>query len=288
MRSTLLRMGCLLAVAAALHGCGGLPSASSDQSAADESAAPLPTRKQAGAAAFERRLRERALVQGRQGRLAEAAASWEILTVLRPDSADYRERLAETRRLIEAEVPERLQRAAQLRKRGELDASAGQYLYALSLQPDHAGAVEALREIERERNKRLYLGKHSRLTLTRRAATEAQMPPLSPPLPLDANEVEHAAHLATQGELDDAIALLERHLALDKGDSTACQLLADMYARKAEKRLSRDRAGPRADTHSSATASASRRARQQSIEESCSLRHGAAREGSATSRASSS
>ena len=146
------------------------------------------------------------------------------------------------RRLVDTLLPDRLQRGAQALKRGDLDAAAVQYLGALSLQPDHAQAADALRQIERERNKRSYLGKHSRLTLTRRAVTEAQMANPAPAVPLDRNEVEHAAMLATQGELDDAIALLERHLSIDKRDAAACQLLADVYFQKAEKQLPRDRA----------------------------------------------
>lgn len=223
----------------ALAGCGSVPP-SAPPAPADEIAA-MAARMPAPGSVFERRLRDRALSQGRQGRLADAAVSWEILTVLRPDAPEYRDRLADIRQLIETTLPDRLQRAAQAQRRGDLDAAAVHYLAALSLQPDHAQAAEALRQIERERNRRGYLGKHSRTTLTRRAMTDA-MANAAPAVPLDRNEVEHAAMLATQGELDDAIALLERHLLLDKRDAAACELLADVYFQKAEKQLPRDRA----------------------------------------------
>lgn len=167
--------------------------------------------------------------------------SWEILTVLRPESAEYRDRLAETRRLADATFADRLERGAQALRRHDLDAAAAHYLTALSLQPDHAGAADALRGIERERNRRMHLGKPSRLTLTRRAATEAQMNALAPAVPLDRNEIEHAALLGTQGEHDEAIALLERLLAKDRRDASACRLLAEMYVQKGEKQLARDR-----------------------------------------------
>ena len=195
------------------------------------------------AGTFEQRLRERASTQGRQGRLAEAATSWEILTVLRPDSREYRERLDDTRRLIDTAVPERLQRGAQALKRGETDVATAHYLAALALQPDNAQAAEALRSIERERNKRL-LGKPSRLSLTRRTLQESQMA-TAPGIanPLDRNELEHAAMLGAQGEFDEAIGLLERHYAADKRDTAACHLLADMYYQKAEKLLARDKPG---------------------------------------------
>ena len=211
--------------------------------AAPENAMPSTARLPATTSSFEQRLRDRALSQGRQGHLADAAISWEILTVLRPYASEYRDGLNETRRLIDTAVSDRLQRAQQAGKRRELDAAAAQYLSVLALQPDQEQAAEALRGIERERNKLLYLGKFSRLTLTRRAAADAQMASPGPSAPLDRNEVEHAAMLGTQGEFDDAIALLERHLAADRGDSRACLLLADMYFQKAEKQLARDKSG---------------------------------------------
>ncbi|WP_280152276.1 hypothetical protein [Piscinibacter sp. XHJ-5] len=227
--------------ALAMAGCSTPPPSPppGPAAAADETA--LAARMPPPASVFERRMRDRALSQGRQGRLAEASVSWEILTVLRPDVADYQDRLAEIRRLIDTTVLDRLQRGAQAHKRGDLDGASTQYLAALSLQPDHAQAADALRQIERERNKRSYLGKYSRSTLTRRAMAEAQAN-AAPAVPLDRNEVEHASMLATQGELDDAIVLLERHLALDKRDAAACQLLADVYFQKAEKQLVRDKA----------------------------------------------
>jgi tetratricopeptide (TPR) repeat protein len=114
----------------------------------------------------------------------------------------------------------------------------------LALQPDNVQAADALRNIERERNKRSFLGKPSRFTLTRRATNEAHMAaPGTARAPRDRNEVEHAAVLGMQGELDEAIALLERHLAVDKSDTAACHMLADMYYQKAEKQLLRDKPG---------------------------------------------
>lgn len=202
---------------------------------------PSATVRSAAMTPFEQGLRDRAATQLRQGRLGEAALTLEVLTVLRPDERDYRERLAETRRLIEAALPDRLQRGAQALKRGELDAAAVQYLAALALQPDNAAAAEAMRGVERERNRRSFLGKPSRLTLTRRPATDGQPAQSRSGPPPDRNELEHAAMLATQGEYDDAIALLERHLGADRRDAAACKQLADLYYQKAEKQLPRDR-----------------------------------------------
>jgi len=103
---------------------------------------------------FERGLRERADAAARAGRLADAADAWEILTVLRPEEAGYRERLEATRRDQGAAADEHLQRARLAFKRGELDAAAAQYQAVLALRPGDQPAADALRAIERERNRR--------------------------------------------------------------------------------------------------------------------------------------
>lgn len=193
-----------------------------------------PRQRAGGAASFEQHWRERALLQSREGRLGEAAQSWEILAALRPDAVDYRERLLATRRQIEAAVPERLQRGQQAWKRGDLDAASTQFLSVLALQPGETRAADALRAIERERNRSLYLGKLSRITLTRgNGNANGNLRTAKPaPAPADRNDVEHAALLRTQGETDAAIALLEKYVAARGADPTACRMLSEMYLQK--------------------------------------------------------
>lgn len=217
----------LLLLAAITAGCGTVPSGPG--SGATPHDAPLA----GGAAAFEQRQRDRALAQQREGRLGEAAVSWEILVALRPGSADYREKLAETRRQIDAAVPQRLQRAQQTWRRGELDTASSQFLGVLALQPDNAQAADALRSIERERNRILYLGKLSRITLTRSNGGALQAAKTAPASAPDRNDLEHAAMLRTQGELDAAIVLLERYVATRGPDPTACRMLDEMALQKA-------------------------------------------------------
>jgi tetratricopeptide (TPR) repeat protein len=229
----------LLAVLAACGTAVRSPDATvpSGGAAADEM--PLPSQAQSPNPAYERKQRERAVQLTRQGRLADAVIAWEVLTVLRPDAIEYRDRLAEVRRQADAVVADRLQRATQMQKRGELDAAAQQYLAVLALQPDQAQAADALRAIERERNKRNFLGKYSRLTLTRRSMADATVPLTAP----ESNELEHASILASQGDVDDAIAVLERRVAADRRDDQARLLLADVYVQKAEALAARDRKG---------------------------------------------
>jgi tetratricopeptide (TPR) repeat protein len=221
---------CSAAWCALLVACAGTPPADTVPEP-DAPALPL-TAPSSPHPAFEQRQRERALGLMRQGRLADAAVAWEVLTVLRPDIADYRERLADVHRQINAAVADRLPRASQAFKRGEFDSAMQVYLDVLALDPDHAQAADALRAIERERVKRNQLGKYARVTLTRRAISDSEM--TSPPRPDERNAIEHASMLAGQGEFDDAIALLERRLTANPREQAARLLLADIYFRRVQ------------------------------------------------------
>lgn len=240
---------------AALFGCASAPPVV-EAGAPGDAVAPS-SEPSVPQSTYEQQQRDRALTFARQKRLADAAIAWELLTVLRPDVADYRVRLADTQRQIEAAVAERLPRASQAAQRGEIDNAMQLYLAILALQPLNESAAEALRGLERERNTRSYLGKYSRSTLTRRAMAEAEMPASVNATSGDLagrNDIEHAAMLAGDGEFDDAIGLLQRRLVLDPKDGAARRLLADVYYRKAESLLPRDRPGAIAALEKSARA----------------------------------
>lgn len=151
---------------------------------------PAPDPREDGLSQFEARQRVRALVLEDQERWAEAAWAWEVLTVLRPAHAPYRAHAAALQQRIAAGVAEQLERAQSARQRGAMELAGTHYLQALVLQPDNVQAADALRTLERERNRRLYLGKPSRLTILRRGGTEAaprmrpaEVPAAGRPLP---------------------------------------------------------------------------------------------------------
>ena len=141
--------------AAALAGCVSVPSPDTAASAA--TGAP-----KTPASAFEQQYRDRAVNAQQQGQLADAAIAWEVLATLRPESREYRDALLDTQRRIGAAVAERLPRAAQAQRRGDLDAATQGYLAVLALQPDSLPAADALRSIERERMRRQQPGLLSR------------------------------------------------------------------------------------------------------------------------------
>lgn len=232
-----------LLMAAILSGCSTTP-APAPPAAAEKAASP-PVVSPGSAAhatpdAFERQWLERANTAARQGQYAEAAWAWEVLTTLRPASSEYREAAASLRRQTDVVVSDRMQRAVQAQRKGDVDGAVQQYLAALAAQPDHLPAAEALRAIERERVKRQQLGRLSRYAMTRRAATDAEViadartQKAANAAGVDRNELEHVSILARQGEIDAAIAQAELRVAADRNDKPARELLADLYQRKAE------------------------------------------------------
>jgi len=214
-----------LALCALLTACGNVPTTPGAAAGKD-----------ATHSAFEQQELDRAKLMSRQNRLAEAAQSWEVLTVLRPDVASYAERLASTRAQMARTAADLAVSARQSAKRGALDEAAQQYLALLALQPGDTAAADALRAIERERNKRDFLGRYSRLTLAGRMSGGATLSDgaAANALSAERNDLEHAAMLAGQGEYDDAIALLSPRLKARVKDEAARSLLADVYFQKAQ------------------------------------------------------
>lgn len=227
----------LLAVCASMAGC---VSTRTEPAAEPARAVLAPVAPASPHPAFEQRQHERALSLTREGRLADAAAAWDVLIVLRPDVATYRERFDDVNRQIDATAAERLTRAAQAARRGEIEGAMQLYLGVLAVEPGHAKAADALRALERERVKRNFIGKYTRFTLTRRSISDGEMK--SAPKLEERNELEHASMLAGQGDFDDAIALLEQRLKSNPREPATQRLLADLYFQKVRAQPGLDKA----------------------------------------------
>jgi hypothetical protein len=179
-----LGQGLAIALTLALAACGSPPPAPPGPAAvprpAPATATAAASSRSDGVEAFERQQRERAEIAQRQGRLADAALAWEVLAALKPQRTDYRERLAATLSQIQAAVEDRLGKAVVAQKRGELDGAVQHYLGVLALEPSHDAAADALRAIERERQKR-HVGRLARDPLQRRSNGEVDPRMQAPP-----------------------------------------------------------------------------------------------------------
>ena len=215
--------------AAALAGCSSAPVV--EEPAVE---APVEVPRGSPSPAFERQQRDRARDLTQQGYFGEAAVVWEVLALLRPEVAEYADGLRHARMRVDNRIAQRMQAAEQARKRGEAEQAAQLYLQVLSDDPLNAQAADALRAVERERNKRNYLGKLTRLTLTRNSMAEAQVP-RSTATTADRNDLEHATLLMHQGEHGEAIRLLERYVKANPQDEAGRKSLAEAYYQQAER-----------------------------------------------------
>ncbi len=184
--------------------------------------------------AFARAQAEQAARAEASGQWAAAALSWEVLSLVSPDDKRAHTRLAEARRQANAVAVERLAVAEAAQRRGDLDAASQAYLEVLALDPMRRSAAEALRQIERERNRRSLVGRMSRLPIARRSGADIEITPAANGDPTrSANSVrEHATLLARQGDLDAAIQML-RDSPL-RNEAVTRAMLADLYVQKAE------------------------------------------------------
>lgn len=190
--------------------------------------------------AFEQQHRQKATQAAAQGRWADARAAWDVVLALRPQDEEALIRRRDAVAAAEVSVAERLPRARQAQRKGDLEGASRLYLEVLALDPLHADAAAALRAIESERARR------SRSIAASRGL--AYRPPPAPaPAPMPAagavrSNVEHAAMLSRQGEVDAAIALLQPVATARRPDPAARALMADLYVQQADRLASTNRA----------------------------------------------
>lgn len=136
------RVALLLAPAAALllSACAGAPPAAPPPGASGgPGAAPFAT--------LASRFSSRALKQEAAGDLRLALDSWKVVAALRPGTDEPKRRIADLSARIAANV-ERLFRDGTARLRdGNVDAARRAFLLSLAYDPDHAGALDALRDL---------------------------------------------------------------------------------------------------------------------------------------------
>jgi len=168
---------------------------------------------------LESTYRERAQAAVKDRRWADALVQWEVLALLRPNVPEYRAQVEQTQKRIVETTTEALRAGEAARKRGDVDAAQTQYLRVLAVDPDHAEAMQELRELERDRVRRAYFNRAPRNVLTMPG------PRNGPPPPLPGAEVGVVLH--RQGDYAGAIQALSRHLQAHPNDEGAKELLAD-------------------------------------------------------------
>jgi tetratricopeptide (TPR) repeat protein len=186
---------------------------------------PMPTASEL--AEFAQQQRGAARTAAAQAQHRQAQRSWDILLALLPADAEAKAGFAQATAALRASAAEQLARARAAQARSDPETAVRHYLETLALEPENAAAAEALRALEHQRalrNKPLTFARPLNLANPGAAAS----PAASPPGPVargkaaargaeatptrtaepEASELEHAALLASQGDLEAAIALL--------------------------------------------------------------------------------
>jgi tetratricopeptide (TPR) repeat protein len=220
--------------------CAALGACASAPPAAEAPLPPPSPRQPEGVRAFEAQQRERALALEQQGAWLDAAAAWEVLSLLNP--GDYGPRLAAVQERIDEKAQEHLARARQDYKRGDVASAEQFYLGVIALQPRNKEATEALKGIERVRNRQEHLLKAGR-TLP---PPETGKRPAAPPVASNPLLMEQASNLANQGDFDEAIELMAGQFKANPNDSAARDLMADLLYKKALSMQAKDPAGAQA------------------------------------------
>lgn len=214
-------------IAVALLGGCGTPSPSAPRTTRAAAEAPDSSDEVRN---FERQQRDKALALEEQGALAEAATTWEVLSLLKP--GEYDGRLAAVQKRIEMQVQDYLARARQELK-GNLPLSEQLYLSAVALQPQNKEATDALRSIERARIRQEHLLKPGKTLSLPAEAAGKRAQPAPPPAPPNPLLMEQASNLASQGDVDEAIDLMAGQLKAVPNDQAARELLAELHYKKA-------------------------------------------------------
>lgn len=234
------RSGTAWLVLVLLAGCASKAPAPATEAApkSEPPASAAPPPPDAVLPAFQQQHHAAADAAEQRGQWAQVFWHLDVLLALAPSDTELQRRRAQAEQAAQAAAAERQQRARQARARGDHETATRLYLELLSLVPGDADAADALRALERERVKRQHLGQLSRNTLTRRMGAEPTMPVSNTPAlgtgGSDRNELEHASLLASQGELDGAIAVLKPLINVRRPDPAVRRLLADLYVRQAD------------------------------------------------------
>ncbi len=160
-----LRLRLLAAASALVSGCASVPENVPLPGSPAPAPPPAPATTRSSRSpieALEYLHRERAKSFSSERNWADALIEWELLTLLKPDSQEYREAAATARARILAATASLLRAAEFARKEGNLDQATLLYLRVMNLDRRDGTAAQALREIDIERAQRAFFNRPPR------------------------------------------------------------------------------------------------------------------------------
>jgi tetratricopeptide (TPR) repeat protein len=172
-----------------------------------------------------------------ESRWAEAATHWEILQLLRSDRPDYGKKLAEARSHSSHAASGHLQEADQARAQGQTSRAAMLYLKALAADPSSGEAAQALRDIEKERARRVNFSPSARGGNGEMSASvRRSSKPGATPSTAEGRELDSAILLLHQADYSAAVQTLETYVRKNPQDDFGRRTLQDAYVDLARER----------------------------------------------------
>jgi len=161
------------------------------------------------------------------GDLAAAAAQWEVLTIIEPDDATFRQELASTRAAIAQSTAKYYQRGMEALKTGDSGEAARLMLRTLALDPTQDRAAETLRGIEEDKIGRIQSARASRVRRNEEYARTSEN--------RHSYDLEQAIELFTAGDAEGGLRELQRYVGDNPGDKAGRKRIADVVFEQAQK-----------------------------------------------------
>lgn len=182
------------------------------------------------------------------GDLAQAAAQWQVLTLLMPDEERYRKRLAASRTAIARAAAEHLQQGYAAQRKGDMDGATVAMLKVLALTPENQDAARVLREIERQRIVKIQAERAPRYRLdTGTPAARVARPAEKTSEGASGYELEQSLELFNAGDTVGGLRDMRRYVDANPRDTTGRQRLSEavyLRARQLDEQGAQERALP--------------------------------------------
>jgi tetratricopeptide (TPR) repeat protein len=242
--SSAVRVLCrsLTAGLALLAGCAQVPTAPPSAPAAAQRLSPQDERLHLAAAKHQHLAN-----QAKQaGDLATAATQYQILTLLAPNDATYRNELAATRAEIGRRVKENLAAGNAALRSGDSDRASEAMLKVLALDPENIEAAKSLREIEAQRLSRIQAGRAAKAGGAGAVASSApRAPRTGASAASDAYDLEQPLEMFKAGDTAGGLRDLKSYVEANPTDKAARSRIGTVVydrARELDEQGSREQA----------------------------------------------
>ncbi len=225
-----LRQRCAAcAVIAALSGCVTLP----PPAAVPEQAVEVPAGPTEIERAIERR-RAAALRLELANDLAAAATQWQVVLLLAPKDRQAAERLAALRASISKIVADELASGRDALRKGDADRAQQSLLAVLALDAGNREAIDALREIDRQRTIRRGAERAARAQIEQSMTATRGRSVTRPSSEAGEYDIEQSLELLRAGDSATAVAELRRYIGTNPGDRALRERVAAALRSRAQ------------------------------------------------------